>query len=58
MESQGQNRFYPKFGAALRTGNMDMAAAFLPAVKEKAIWADSHYSGRHRPINPDPLIFF
>jgi hypothetical protein len=29
MGSQGQNRFEPKFGAALRTGNMDMSAAFL-----------------------------
>jgi len=37
MESQSQNRFYPKFGAALRAGNMNMAAAFLPAVKEKAV---------------------
>jgi len=27
MESQGQNRFYPKFGVALRTGNVNMAAA-------------------------------
>jgi len=37
MESQGQNWFYPKFGAALRTSNMNMAAAFLPAVKEKTV---------------------
>jgi len=37
MTSQGYNRLQPKLGAALRAGDMDVAASLFPAVKEKAV---------------------